>query len=132
MSRVGSAGRDERGVVMIQAMILVAIIALLGAAAVQRGSTLARDNIRERAQLRALLAAEGGLAHARHALRTNQVFDRDTILVGRCSVVVTVTRLTDAQWEITARAACPTRGRQSVTVGLSEGLGAESWYRTLR
>ena len=132
MRRAGSGMRDQRGVVMVQAMILVAIIALLAAAAVQRGTTLARDNILERARLRALHAAEGGLAHARHALRSNPDFDGDMLRIGRCSVVVTVTRRDDAQWEIIVRATCPTRGRQSVAVGLSEGFGAEYWYRTLR
>ena len=132
MSRPQDSHHGEHGVVFIQAIMLVVAVALLAVSAMQRGSTLARDNVRERAQLRALHAAEGGLAKARHALKTDPEFAGADLRIGRCTVVVTVKRQSDAQWAITVRATCPTRGRESVTVGLSEGYGTRRWYRTLR
>ena len=80
----------ERGFIMVWAMLLVVVFAGASVTMLARGQILAREMRHDTATLRAMYAAEGGVAYARHKLARDPGFAGATIRVGACDVAVTV------------------------------------------
>lgn len=93
----------ERGMALPWAMMLLVMAAALSAVLLERGRGLAAATDHDGAALRALYAAEGGLAYARHNLALDPAYEGGTIRVGACEVDVAVTG-TDGGWRVTATA----------------------------
>lgn len=124
--------KRQGGFALVHLMVMCSVMVLLAVAATSRGSSLAIDNRVERAQLRARLAAEGGLATARHAMREKATFEPRDLRIGHCTVHVEVRLVEAGQWEIVARASAPTRGTERCVVTLRSGFGRRAWYRESR
>jgi hypothetical protein len=123
--------RGERGLALMHALLLVALVMMTVGAMLSRTEVLVRGTMLERGELGALYAAEGGLARARHELRRDGGFAGGEFQLGQCDVIVAVRKVRDGQWAITATGISYPGGRRGnpVQVSLSAGFGAESWYR---
>ena len=93
----------QGGFVLVQSMLLAIVVVAVAGLAMQRSTILARDTLRERGELQALQAAEGGLARARHELRRDPDWVGGEWTVGRCRVLVKVRWRRDGKWELTSR-----------------------------
>ena len=89
----------ERGMALPWAMMLLLMAAALSAVLLERGRGLAAATEHDDTSLRALYAAEGGLAYARHNLAFDTGYAGETIRVGACEVDVAVTRVDVAAQE---------------------------------
>ena len=85
MSRHG-----ERGFAMVWAMVLLVLVGALSTLVLSREQDLRRSTKTDADTLRAHYAAEGGLAHAKSALRRDPDFETATLQVGTCEVRVHV------------------------------------------
>jgi hypothetical protein len=108
------------------AMLLLLMAAALSAVLLERGRGLAAETSRDDASVRALYAAEGGLAFARHILTRDPDYAGGTIRVGACAVEIVVTKADDV-WSV-AVTARPGSVRLAVRLRGAEGLPAiVSW-----
>jgi type II secretory pathway component PulK len=87
--------RDERGSALVFALLILLMASALGAAVLERGRGLAAATKHDRTDLAAFYAAEGGIAHARHALARDPAWSGATLRIGTCDVAVTVARAGD-------------------------------------
>jgi type II secretory pathway component PulK len=87
-----SARRSERGFALVWAMVLLVLVSALSSLVLSREMDLRASTTADAHALRAHYAAEGGLAHARHALRRDPGFRTATLRVGTCDVSVRVER----------------------------------------
>jgi len=97
------ARHRERGMAMPWAMMLLVMAAALSAVLLERGRGLAAATDHDGASLRALYAAEGGLAFARHNLALDPDYAGGTIRVGACEVAVAVTKAAE-HWNVAVTA----------------------------
>ena len=74
--------QGERGFVLLTVMILVIVAGMIASLAQGRSLTLAKDSVRQKGEAQALYAAEGGLAKARHALRSDRDWKGAQLQVG--------------------------------------------------
>ncbi|MDJ0976014.1 MAG: hypothetical protein QNJ98_16265 [Planctomycetota bacterium] len=111
----------ERGFALPIVMVLVVLTAALGSTVVQREQTVRRDTQTSTAARQAFHAAEGGIAHARHALSRDTAYAGETLTIGTSEVIVEVTRDGDTGWRVRAAA---TPGSQVVEARLdaTDGL----------
>lgn len=93
----------ERGMALPFAMMLLVMAAGLSAVLLERGRGLAAATDHDDASLRALYAAEGGLAYARHNLALDPDYEGGTIRVGACDVGMTVTKAAEG-WDVAVTA----------------------------
>ena len=93
----------ERGSALVLALLVLALAASTGALLLERGRGLEASTRHDREQLEALYAAEGGLAHARHALARDRGYAGETIRVGRHAVSIAVQERGD-EVEVVTRA----------------------------
>ncbi len=112
--------RTERGSAMIWAMLLVVVVGSASAVLFTRSRTMRQAATTDVTRDASSQAAEGGLAHARHALATNPGFSGAKIEVGKCHVTSQVTRI-DNGWRVVVTAR-PGGGRVEATLGESDGL----------
>lgn len=121
----------EQGAALLAVLALVSVAGTIATIAQLRSVGLARDAARQRGRIVALHAAEGGLAKARHALRTDPAFVGEELTLGASRVAVTVERLGDDAWRVSAAAVTWPTGRegQPVRVVLVEETGAVRRYR---
>ena len=126
--------QGERGFVLISVMVLVIVVGMMASLAQGRSLTLAKDSVRQKGEAQALYAAEGGLAKARHALRSDADWKGAQLQVGACEVLVTVERVAEEQWRVVAKARAYPGGElgNPVQITLVEELGEEYRYRSLR
>lgn len=124
----------ERGVALMTVLVLVCVVGMITTLAQARSLRLATDSLLEKGEAEALYAAEGGLAMARHTLRSDPDWPGAQLEVGDCQVLVTVDRISDEQWSAQARAiAWPAGDRGNpVQVTLAEDLGERYRYRSPR
>ena len=112
----------ERGMALPWAMMLLVTAAALSAVLLERGRGLAAATDHDDTSLRALYAAEGGLAFARHNLALDTGYEGETIRVGGCEVDVAVTKA-DEGWNV-AVTARPGSVRLEVRLGGTVALPA--------
>ena len=93
----------ERGMALPWTMMLLVMAAALSAVLLERGRGLAAATDHDGASLRALYAAEGGLAFARHNLALDPDYAGEMIRVGACEVDVTVTKAAE-HWNVVVTA----------------------------
>lgn len=124
--------RNERGVALMTVLVLVVVVGMIVSLAQGRSLRLARNSAVEQGEVRALYAAEGGLAAARHALRTDRQWPGAQLRVGSCQVLVRVERLGEEQWRVRATAVAHPAGQlgNPVQITLIEELGDRYRYRT--
>lgn len=82
----------ERGFFLVHALFLLILAAALSAVLLTRSRGLAAATAHDRVELRAVYAAEGGLAKARHALARDPAYAGETLRIGACTVTITVER----------------------------------------
>lgn len=92
----------ERGTAMILAMVVLGMAASLGVILLERSRGVEAATRHDRTELQALYAAEGGLAHARHALARDESYAGETIRVGGFDVAIEVDANADG-WTAVAR-----------------------------
>ncbi|MHC4933112.1 MAG: hypothetical protein ACYTGV_13080 [Planctomycetota bacterium] len=85
-----SGRRNERGFALIWALVLLVVVSALSSLVISREMDLRASTTADADTLRAHYAAEGGLAHARSALRRDPDFRVATLKVGTCEVRVHV------------------------------------------
>jgi hypothetical protein len=85
------------------AMMLLVMASALSAVLLERGRGLAGATRHDGDSLRALYAAEGGLALARHTLAVSPDYEGGRVRVGACEVRIRVTRQDDG-WTVTTLA----------------------------
>ncbi len=116
----------ERGNVLIYAMLLVLVVGAASAVLFTRGRTMRRDARTDVMRDAAFQAAEGGLAHARHALARNPGFKGADLTIGSCRVLSVVSRDDDG-WRVVVTAN-PGSGRVEARLRGGEGLPVvDSW-----
>lgn len=96
--------RRDGGFALLWALFLVLLVGATSFVLLERDRTLRRDERTDLEALSAFHAAEGGLEHARHALRASGDWHGDTIRVGRCDVEIRVRPLDEGGWRVTSRA----------------------------
>jgi type II secretory pathway component PulK len=119
--------RSERGFAMVWAMLLVIAVGSTTALLVLRGRTVRQEAAADRIRDGSFHAAEGGLAHARHALAQDPAFAGETIVVGGFRVTSEVDRA-NAGWRVVVIAR-PGGGRLEATLGETEGFPAIRAWR---
>ncbi len=108
----------ERGAALVWALVLLGFAASLSALLLERGRTLDAGSKADLASLKALYAAEGGIAAARHALARDPAWVGETVRVGECEVMIRVERR-DGRWLVRSRAgAAAIEATLSGTAGL--------------
>ena len=110
----------QRGFAMLWAMFLVVAVGSLSFLVLERDRTMRRDGVTDAAALAVFHAAEGGLAHARHALRTDPAWRGATEHIGRCDVEIEVEAVDDG-WRVRC-AAEPGAGRVEAVLRRGDGL----------
>lgn len=93
----------SRGAALVMALLALSSAALVGNVLVSRTLQVDESARRDRVRLRAFWAAEGGLAHARHALADDAGWTGGAVQVGGEKVVVAVRR-SGGGWFVVARA----------------------------
>lgn len=121
----------ERGIALVAVMLLVCVVGTIASLGQSRTLRLAKDNVRQKGEAEALYAAEGGLAKARHALRSDPDWRGGQQQVGACKVLVTVVHVAEEQWQVVAKAVAYPAGELAnpVQVILVEELGERYRYR---
>jgi type II secretory pathway component PulK len=112
----------QRGSAMIYAMLLVLVLGAASALLFTRGQTMRQEAKTDVMRDASFHAAEGGLAHARHALAKDAGFTGADLQIGRCRVTSSVTR-TDSGWSVLVMAH-PGCGRIEAVLAGGEGLPA--------
>jgi len=107
--------RGERGNALVFALLILLMASALGAAVLERGRGLDAATKHDRTDLAAFYAAEGGIAHARHALARDPAWSGATLRIGTCDVAVTVARAEDGAVHV-ASVARPGGCRVDVTL----------------
>ena len=116
----------QRGFAMLWAMFLVILVGSLSFVMLERDQTMRRSGSTDVQALAAFHAAEGGLAHARHALARDPAWSGDTFRIGRCDVQVAVEPVGDG-WRVRSTAE-PGAGRIAAVLAPLEGLPRiDSW-----
>lgn len=95
--------KRERGAALIWAMIVLLLVGSTSAILLERSRTALGSAAFDRARTRAFEAAEGGLAHARHALAANPDFAGATVDVGGIAAASKVER-TSTGWYVVVTA----------------------------
>jgi len=80
----------ERGVALIWALALLFFAASLSAVLLERGRAVDAASQTDTASLKALYAAEGGIALGRWRLAQDPAYAGETVRVGECDVTVRV------------------------------------------
>jgi len=119
----------ERGMAMPWAMMLLLMAAALSAVLLERGRGLAAATSHDETSLRALYAAEGGLAFARHNLALDTDYAGETIRVGACEVDVAVTRTDVADKGAAAGGAAAVEGWDVVVTARPGSMRLEARLR---
>jgi hypothetical protein len=129
-----SCRERERGSALLAVLLLVFVAAAFASLAQSRVRDIARDDVRERGETAALYAAEGGLAKARHALRSDPMWGGAHLQVGAAEVVVRVVRAAPNQWHVIAQAAVHPAGESgnAVRVMIEEDVGERHHYSAER
>lgn len=91
--------RREKGFALVWALVLLGFAASLSALLLERGRVTALASKTDTASLKALYAAEGGLALARQRLSRDAAYSSETLRVGECEVTVQVERR-DGGWVV--------------------------------
>ena len=112
--------RCQRGFALLWAMFLVIAVDSLSFLVLERDRTMRRDGATDGAALSAFHAAEGGLAHARHVLRSEPTWRGGTLRIGRCDVQVEVEAQAEG-WRVCC-AAEPGAGRIEADLQRAAGL----------
>lgn len=107
----------ERGVALVWALVLLGFAASLSALLLERGRAVDAGSRADVASLKALYAAEGGLAFARQRLSRDSSYTGETLRVGECDVTVGVERRAGG-WIVRSRA-----GGTTVEATLREARG---------
>ena len=119
----------ERGMAMPWTMMLLLMAAALSAVLLERGRGLVAATSHDETSLRALYAAEGGLAFARHNLALETGYAGETIRVGACEVDIAVTRVDAAAQESAEGVAKAARGWNVVVIARPGSVRLEATYR---
>ncbi len=109
----------ETGTALVSVLLLVFLIAMVANLVFIRASTVSRDALRDRGSVGARYAAEGGLARARHDLRSRGelgAWAESGFRVGQCTVTVVAERSGTARWRVAAVATGRPAGRQGARV----------------
>ena len=93
----------ERGFVMVWGLLIVVLIGAASSVFFVRSNTLIAESSTDRMRQQSFWAAEGGLAHARHALAEDPEFTGATTEVGGTRAISKVTK-TDDGWSVEVRA----------------------------
>ena len=88
----GNGGERTRGAALLLALVVLVVLGTVTTLAVERCRMLSHSDGIEHAQLQALWAAEGGVAHARHALAENPEHTGTTLRLGSCTVTTVIAR----------------------------------------
>lgn len=96
--------KRERGAALIWAMLVLLLVGSTSAILWERSRTVLASAAFDRTRARAFAAAEGALAHARHALATDPDFAGATVDVGGIAATSKVER-TATGWHVLATAA---------------------------
>ena len=80
----------EKGFALVWALVLLVFAGALSALLLERGRATDQASKSDTASLKALYAAEGGLALARHRLARDPGYAGETLRVAECEVTVTV------------------------------------------
>ncbi|MEM7202044.1 MAG: PilX N-terminal domain-containing pilus assembly protein [Planctomycetota bacterium] len=92
----------ESGAALILALLVLVVLGTVTTLSIERAGLLARSDVHQRERLRALFAAEGGVAQARHALALDPDYSGARLRIDTCDVEIEVTsRATDPrQWTV--------------------------------
>ena len=102
--------QSERGAALLIAMLLVFVIGTLTSSLASTTARAANDGQVARGLSEARAAAEGGIETARIRLASTPGFRGEELVVGRCTVGITVAAAQDGSRSILATASCPVRG----------------------
>lgn len=105
----------EKGTALVWALLLLLFAGALGVALLDRGRAVDAATKTDLASMKALYAAEGGLALARQRLASDPAYTGETLRVGECEVTVTVEGR-EGGWLVRSRS-----GGTTVEAALREG-----------